>query len=177
MAKPKHNASDHSPPTGAEINNRNWGEVFGAAIRARGGVGFVIRNQEPKIAGPATPAEWHAWMIYFEDHGISTRFMRSYGVATVPTQWPEDFEAGREESDRGWQFPPRPSYDPYMRARVARLFRELAHSIDPGLDAREHRRRPQTPQEAAEALAGGFPHLKGPVTLSPAVRARLGLDQ
>ena len=115
---------DSHTPTGADINNQNWGEVFGAAIRARGGMGFVIRNQKPKIAAPATPPEWHAWMIYFEDHGISTKFMRDYGVATVPTQWPEDFEAGREDSDRDWRFP-EARYDPQMRQRVAKLWASL----------------------------------------------------
>jgi hypothetical protein len=138
-------------------------------------MGFVIRNQEPKVAGPATPAEWHAWMIYFEDHGISTKFIREYGIATVPTQWPEDFEAGREESDRYWTFPPPRAYDPYMRQRVAALFASLARSIDPGPDPRGRRSQPQTPQEAADALTAGFPHLRGPVTLSAAVRASLGL--
>ena len=162
-----------STPTGAEINNQNWGVVFGAAIRARDGMGFVIRNQEPKVAGPATPAEWHAWMIYFEDHGISTKFISEYGIATVPTQWPEDFEAGREESDRWWQFPPLPAYDPYMRQRVASLFKELARSIDPGLDPKTRLRRPETREEAEDAIADGFSHLSGPLIVSKHLAATL----
>ena len=168
--------SAHSTPTGAKINNANWGIVFGEAIRARGGMGFVIRNQEPKVAGSATPAEWHAWMVYFEDHAISTRFMREYGIATVPVQWPEDFEAGREDSDRYWQFPATRTYDPNMRERVGTLFAELAKSIDPGIDRQSRRRGPQTKQEAETALSAGFPHLKGAVTLSPAARKSFGLD-
>lgn len=171
MAKPKRDSAERVPPTGAEINSRNWGEVFGAAIRARGGMGFVIRNQKPKIAAPATPPEWHAWMIYFEDHEISTKFIRECGIATVPTQWPEDFEAGREESDRWWQFPSERAHDPYMRQRVAALFKELARSVDPGLDPRSHRQRPQTRLEAIQAVADGFPHLRGPMTLSKRLAA------
>ena len=114
-----------SPPTGAEINNRNWGEVFGAAVRAKGGMGFVIRNEEPKVAGPATPSEWRAWMIYFEDHGISTKFIREYGISTVPTQWPEEFEAGaatgRRTRSPASRWPWRPSPAPQGDQRGGEL--------------------------------------------------------
>ena len=175
--KARESQEHHSRTThAAEINNQNWGVVFGEAIRARGGMGFVIRNQEPKVAGPATPAEWHAWMVYFEDHAILTRFMREYGIVTVPVQWPEDFEAGREDCDRYWQFPATRGYDPNMRERVGALFAELAKSIDPGIDRQSRRRGPQTKQEAETALSAGFPHLKGAVTLSPAARKSFGLD-
>ncbi len=109
-----------STPTGAEINNQNWVALASASIRAQGGQGFVIRNEAPKLAGPATPAEWHAWMLYFEDHGIATKYLRFHGVGTVPTRWPEEFDLTREPSDKTWRFPPR-AFDPAMRRRVLGL--------------------------------------------------------
>ncbi len=178
MARQKDGISEpREPVLNGPVDSSNFVRMDQAAIRAQGGQGFVIRNEAPKNGGASTPAEWHAWMIYFEDHGIPTRFMRTHGVATVPKQWPEDFDLTRETSERGWRFPPPPAYDPTMKTRVAALFRDLARSIDPGPDPRGRRRQPQTPQEAADVLAAGFPDLRGPVTLSPAARASLGLGE
>ncbi len=178
MARQKDGISEpREPVLNGPVDSSNFVRMAQAAIRAQGGQGFVIRNEAPKNGGASTPAEWHAWMVYFEDHGIPTRFMRVHGVATVPKQWPEDFDLTRETSERGWRFPPPPAYDPTMKTRVAALFRDLARSIDPRPDPRGRRRQPQTPQEAAGALAAGFPHLRGPVTLSPAARASLGLGE
>ena len=176
MARQKDGISEpREPVLNGPVDSSNFVRMAQAAIRAQGGQGFVIRNEAPKDGGASTPAEWHAWLIYFEDHGVPTKFMRVHGVATVPKQWPEDFDLTRETSDRGWRFPPPPAYDPTMKTRVAALFRDLARSVDPGPDPRGRRRQPQTPPEAADALAAGFPHLRGPVTLSPAARASLGM--
>ena len=178
MARQKDGISEpREPVVTGPVDSSNFVRMAQAASRAQGGQGFVIRNEAPKDGGAPTPAEWHAWMVYFEDHGVPTRFMRVHGVATVPKQWPEDFDLTRETSDRGWRFPPRPAYDPTMKTRVAALFHDLARSIDPGPDPRRPRRGRETPQEAVGALANGFPHLRGPVTLSPAARASLGMGE
>lgn len=102
------------------MTRENWVALASASIRAQGGQGFVIRNDTPELAGAATPAEWHAWMLYFEDHGIATKYLRFHGVGTVPTRWPEEFDLTREPSDKTWRFPPR-AFDPAMRRRVLGL--------------------------------------------------------
>jgi hypothetical protein len=167
MARQKDGISEpREPVLNGPVDASNFARMAQASIRAQGGQGFVIRNEAPKDGGAPTPAEWHAWMVYFEDHGVPTRFMRVHGVATVPKQWPEDFDLTRETSDRWWKFPSERAHDPYMRQRVAALFKELARSVDPGLDPRSRRQRPQTRPEAIQAVADGFPHLRGPLTLS-----------
>ena len=172
MARQKDGISEpREPVLNGPVDASNFARMAQASIRAQGGQGFVIRNEAPKDGGAPTPAEWHAWMVYFEDHGVPTRFMRVHGVATVPKQWPEDFDLTRETSDRWWKFPSERAHDPYMRQRVAALFKELARSVDPGLDPRSRRQRPQTRPEAIQAVADGFPHLRGPLTLSKRLAA------
>ena len=114
-------STNSAPPISpGSVTRENWVALASASIRAQGGQGFVIRNDTPELAGPATPAEWHAWMLYFEDHGIATKYLRFHGVGTVPTRWPEEFDLTREPSDKTWRFPPR-AFDPAMRRRVLGL--------------------------------------------------------
>lgn len=178
MRKPKGNLSGQtgSSPTGS-VTARNFLEMATQSIRTRGGEGFVIRSDEAHDRGAATPAEWHAWMQYFEDRGIPLSFARKAGLATVPTRWPEEFDLSAEPSDYYWQFPPRQPVDPYMRARVAELFCGLQRAVEPKRDPLDRRRPPQTRQQAEQAVAAGFPHLQPPVVLSAALRASLGLGE
>jgi len=157
-----------------EVTADNWVRHFQAAIRANGG-SFVIRNASPKDHGQTTPAEWYAWMAYFYQHGIPTRFMEAHSVVTVPCQWPEDFDATCEPSDKFARFPAKPEIDKHMRVRVAALFRRLAGSMHVEPD-KWLPKPPQTKQQAQDIVAAGFPHLQGPVTAGPALRAQFRND-
>lgn len=114
-------------------------------------------------------------MCYFGDRGIPTACARSLGLATVPTQWPEEFDLTAEPSDRYWRFPRRQDDDPYMKARVSAMFDKLTRSADPGPDRGARRAKPQTRRDAEQDVASGFAHLQSPIAPSPRLRAALGL--
>src|SRR5215475_11200066 len=52
--------------------------------------GFVIRGYLGEQGAQATrldatPAQWTAWMAYFDAKGVPSKFARKHGVTTVPT--------------------------------------------------------------------------------------------
>ena len=59
----------------------------------RNGAGVVIRKRPGKIDEPATPELWSAWISYLASKDIRRAAMLSHGVATVPCERPEDFDA------------------------------------------------------------------------------------
>lgn len=87
-----------------DITKENYFERGKAFVGCRGG-GFVVRGVEGvKGSGqsrqPSTQSQWLAWLNYLADVGIPTNFMRANGEATVPCEWPEDFDARCRPSDR-----------------------------------------------------------------------------
>lgn len=68
--------------------------------------------------------------------------------------------------------------DPVMRARVSTMLKKLARDLDPAPLHRSARRSwPPPIAEAQQAIATGFSHLQGPLTVSNALRASLGLTE
>jgi hypothetical protein len=69
--------------------------------------GFVIRAAEGEKgdASKATDAQWIAWMRWFDQKKIPSAFTKSYGLATVPCEWPEDFDSDAPYSDRSLRLP------------------------------------------------------------------------
>ena len=100
-------SADSAPIVGpqTDITKENYFERARAFVGSKGGVGFVVRGIEG-IKGSAqsrqfaTDPQWLAWMHYFERLGYPTGFMRFNGEATVPCEWPEDFDATCGPSNR-----------------------------------------------------------------------------
>lgn len=95
-------------PTKGPITAENW--LTRAASHCAAGEGFVIRALEGAKGAlgaheAATEAQWIAWMTWFSAHGISTRAAIANGVATVPTEWPEQFDPAWPPSDRSRRLP------------------------------------------------------------------------
>ena len=90
---------------GAGIDAATYFERARAFIASRGNVGFVVRGVDGQkgsamVNQPATEAQWLAWLGYLDSLGVPTKFMRSNGEATVPAEWPEDFDGACGMSDR-----------------------------------------------------------------------------
>ena len=111
-----------SAPTSDDgsIGALNWVALAQSSGRGRDGIGFVI--YAPGHPG-ATPAAWNAWIRYFDDRGIKTKFMRQYKVATVPTMWPEEFDLTAETSDRRWTDHEEKYVGPERRKELADMLR------------------------------------------------------
>lgn len=161
-------ASASSPITAANYTSRAMD-----FMRAKGGFGFVVRWKHRE--GEQTPAQWKAWLDYFEQIRLPTAWLRKQTIFAVPCEWPEDFDLNASLSDKGWAPPlARDEFDPVhqaaMRQRVGKLFRELARSISSALDPHA-RKRPPSRAEALAALSEGFPAMKAPLPVSEALRA------
>ncbi len=104
----KSHRSADSPIVGplSGITRENFVERARAFVGARGGAAFVIRGVDgPKGSAhsrqAATEPQWLAWLAYLGRLGVPARAMRARGEATVPSEWPEDFDASWPLSDRG----------------------------------------------------------------------------
>lgn len=167
------------PQTG--ITAENYYERVRAFVKGRGG-GFVIRALEGerghwRTKEPATEPQWIAWLAYFERIiELAPTFLRSYGLATVPCEWPEDFDVQGPASNRSARLPHR---DPaaeleWDRAnpqrRVDALFGELGLHLAQTSPAAKPKRAPflAPPEELVRAFDAD-----GPVALSPEALARL----
>jgi hypothetical protein len=119
--------------TGDRITGKNYTTRAIAFLAGR--EGFVIVGPDaPQKHGARTPAQWRAWVEYFSGINLKTTFMRREGRASVPTEWPEDFDPTAPLSDRLWlPLPPQVHSDEHcaaMRARIGGLFRGLSASLD-----------------------------------------------
>jgi len=88
----------------ANLTDANYVAAMVAYVQ-RNGSQFVIRNENSRDDGEKTPAQWHAWMNWFIGHGIGTAAKEYHGTATMPTEWPEQFDVMAEASDRSYRFP------------------------------------------------------------------------
>lgn len=155
-------------PVSGGVTDQNYADI---AVRFMAGrEGFVIRSQEPSDNRQPTPAQWRAWLEYFSDRKVKTTFMRQHGVATVPTEWPEDFDMTAPLSDRLWTpLPPMgaeraPTIDE-RRANVQRLNGMLDKAFKPLPN--DHRRK--SPLEHAAPVRPAI-DLTSPLTVSDALR-------
>lgn len=137
----------------------------------------VIRNQRASDNGQPTPAPWHAWMLWFHAHEISTKFAENHGVVIVPEVWPEDFDSTWYPSDKSWTWSVEPIL-PGARERVGIGLAALAASLgspvarrgQPGFSAAAER------AAALETIEKRKEHWRSPLTLGPALARRLGVE-
>ena len=174
MRKPKQKDNPPSPVIdNGPITANNYADRELAYSRARSGEWFMIRNRTPKLLGPPTPAEWHAWEIYLSLLGLTKQvaWMNYFGAYQAPARWPDEFDPAAEISDRFWEFPSRAAINAEMRAGVN--FGRLAGAVTLKPD-QFSRHRVQTPGEAESTISAGFPHLQGPLAVSDDLRRSLG---
>ena len=174
---------------GSEITAANYADRAKAFIALRG-EGFVIRA----LDGPsgsfatrysATEPQWRAWTSYWDEKGIyqKTHAAQSCGLATVPCEWPEDFDVEARSSDRGARLWRRSPASPEERERViagfaklgAEAAKALAHMDISNLRNSATRPRDMTPQAAAARLSDPefLARMRSPVTASESLRENL----
>lgn len=159
------------------ITKSNYAERACAFIRFKGGEGFVVRGIEGRKGSamtklPATDAQWLAWLGYLDGLMVSTKFMRFNGEATVPAEWPEEFDPACGTSDksarllRGWEQAPERNVS--MRAKIVQLFKDLSKGFPETERRPDFDKRRLAPRSAPDAET--LERWKSPVTLSPALR-------
>ncbi len=175
--------SDDRPPANLLTDDRptgldNFDERAAAYARTHGGKWHVIRSDKASSPGHATPAQWIAWMRWFFRHTIPTRAKESHGVCTVPSEWPEEFDANCEASDRSASFPAKPWMSPQARAdlsqRLRTLSADLARTAQPPAPKFGIAKLAETPQEKLSRLASEY--ASSPVVASSRLLAALGYD-
>ncbi len=95
-ARAKRKAVDNPPGTKVTGVDRNtYGTLAKVFMESRGGTGFLISTRDTSHKGEhfaKTTDEWGAWVAYFFKIGLQTRQIEDRGYATVPAQWPHDFD-------------------------------------------------------------------------------------
>lgn len=152
------------------ITAQNYVSKAQGWIISHGGEGFVIVGPDcPNRDLKATPAQWKAWLDYFALIGHPTAFRR--GAATVPTRWPEEFDATAPSSDPHWtpEFvqPHSEAHMAGMRARVSAAFGRLSKSLPASARAKPQR------MTQAEADAHLAELANEPLTVSAELRERI----
>ena len=105
IAKRSADSGEFRPGPSTGISAENYVDRAKSFIHGNGGSGFVIRaiegsNGSAATKQPATEAQWIAWIEYFEAKGIPHRYLEANGMATVPGEWPEFFDAAAQFSDQ-----------------------------------------------------------------------------
>jgi hypothetical protein len=156
------------------VTPENWVKLATASIRVQPNGGFVIRPDK-------TPAEWRAWVAYLGSRKIPTTFMVKHRVATVPKQWPEEFDGTAEESDKLWL----PEWEDQLdredrKALATGLLRNLSDSMGPLPGAPRNRltnfQKEAEKQAALEFIEKRKDYWKSPVTLSHGAWSTPDLD-
>ena len=88
------------------VTSSSYGALSKGYIEGRGGSGFLIAPKQQALSGGGFTAktidEWGAWMAYFMKIGRQTKFMEDKGYATVPAQWPHQFDLNQNpDTDYG----------------------------------------------------------------------------
>lgn len=125
---------DFKPGASTGITAENYVDRARAFIAGRGGEGFVIRAIEGAKGSmatrdPPTDAAWVSWMLWFADKKIPTQFMKSHGMATVPTEFPDSFDAECPVADRLARITPPPMSDDSRRYLIERGLRDLSRNL------------------------------------------------
>jgi len=102
MARAKARVKQIENPPGAPVDgvtSSSYGALAKGYIEGRGGTGFLIAPKQQALQGGGFTAktidEWGAWMAYFMKIGRQTKFMEDKGYATVPAQWPHQFDVNQ----------------------------------------------------------------------------------
>ena len=150
------------------ITAENWSQRAKACIAGRGpeALGFVVRGIEGQKGSqlskfPATEPQWLAWLAYLDAKGIPTKAMRFHGLATVPTEWPEEFDLECEPSNRTARIPAKPI------SRGSVDFSPLVRKVENWGNAK----RKAPPVKTDEWL---MEYGRQPITLGEGLRSRLG---
>ena len=147
--------SGFKPGASTGIIMENYVDRAQAFIRSNGGEGFVIRsiagaNGSAERSLPATEPQWISWVNWFASKKIAINFALSNGMMTVPTEWPESFDATADYSDRGARLPPLKK-SPANEDRAGILARETERLARRGISIRSSRRREPEPQTQASS--------------------------
>lgn len=156
MKLAKRNSGADSKSLTGDVTADSYADRCSAFIQACGGRGFVIRAIEgPRgsdaTGEPATEPQWMAWMDYFAAKGIGMRFTVSFGLRTVPSEWPEEFDYSWPASDRLARLPRPKPIDVARSEEIGRRLRALAASIDVPRPAHAKVYDPRTATPAAAA--------------------------
>lgn len=99
------------------VTKENYPALAKAFMEERGNQGFVIVERGNKTKGwTATHDEWAAWIAYFFKLGKPIKPYEDRGYATVPCQWPYDFD---ENSEVGASLEAAKYHRENMRRRIA----------------------------------------------------------
>jgi hypothetical protein len=87
---------------------KSWEKLAVSHMRGAGGHGFIIRNVDGPAGSVATRAahtlpQWLAWMDYLERKRVPHLFLISWGVATMPAEWPWLFDRPEADATDHWQ--------------------------------------------------------------------------
>ena len=169
---------------GTDISAANYVDRAKAFIALRG-EGFVIRALDGadgalRTRQPATEPQWRAWMEYWDQKGVKFAYSRARGLATVPCEWPEDFDAEARSSDRGARLWRKPPPDEYEHQRVvvgfsglgAAAAKAMAHMDVSNLRdsaPKPTRWRDMTPQAASDRLndPAFLERMRSPLPITP----------
>lgn len=168
-----------STGTTGPITKENYRSRF---QRHADGNWFVIRNPEGGESkfwaeSAHTPAQWHAWMIWFGSKYISTNVAKKIGVMSVPTEWPEDIDPEFGASDREWRPAPVAPVSNERSEAVERGFARL-HAQMGNLPGRRVMNNFQADADrlvAKESLVQRAQEWRKPLEASDALRRSLGL--
>jgi hypothetical protein len=160
----------------AQAHAKAYGTAF--IIRALDGLDGAFATGEP-----ATEPQWIAWVRYWQDLGIPHAFALQKGLATVPCEWPENFDASAPPSNRSALLPRRPRGNPESRARMIDNFCRLSRQIGAAIEHMDMNApaKPEpssidfstmTPREAEQHLA----KLDHELVDYEAIRKRFGED-
>ena len=153
-----------------EIDASNYALRFREFGRRAGK--FYVICREQKSGHNATPAQWKAWLDWLQSRGVPTRAMAALGIATVPAEWPEDFDTKCLLSDREFRYPPKEFMDVYRRTMMLRRIKELSDKMIPHSRRRHDNRVQQTPEEVLGQMRDAY--RQKPVQASTALLAAVG---
>ena len=181
MAKFDKRSAGSGPVVGpqSDLTRENWADRAKAFIATKGqdALGFVCSNGE-RTQYPATDAQWLAWLAWFESKGIPTAAKRAHGLFTVPTEWPEDFDAQCALADRSARLPFRSvPIDPDRADTAAWVTGRVNAATAATAMPKEKRRKDWniTPAEAEELMREAAS--KPLPEMSDALKASLGLKK
>ena len=161
------------------ITSENYVQRAIEYARSHGGLSVIRRHSDQVQGYPATHARWKAWMEWKLAHSIRIRGALAAGIATVPAEWPEDFDPNADSSDKDFRFPSPPYVSLARRGEMARKLISLAEQID---KRNYDKRRPDQPLPPPESTDERVARLTRefratpPLPLSDRARAAMGLE-
>lgn len=86
----------------------SWLTIARSHMELAGGYGFVIRNLEGQRGSLETRAQhtlpqWLAWMDYLDANRVPHAFLDSFGLATMPCEWPWLFDMAEADRSDHWR--------------------------------------------------------------------------